>query len=388
MCSSFLPHIGGKEIVVHNIMRLLRDYDALDARLLRCGNFRYRIKNNFPYPYHVYPKLCRNKDLNYFLILLIEKIVFGIDVIHLHGIMDMGMVLNRYQKRIGYKTILTPHGDDILKCGEIGYGERIDRKRELEIRDILKGSACNTAISAIVKKNIDELAETESVMIPNGINLQYIRRHASGMKAARERLGLKESDKIVIAVGRNNKVKGFDILLAGMAALKESVPDLKLVLVGKDNEKMLSDLVSGYGLYANVIFPGQIPKNEHIDPMNFETPDRLLLDYYSAANAFVSTSFSESFGLTTLEAMAVGKPVVATRIFNNSDASSALEDGKNGFVIEPGRPHQVAEKLSILLNNEKLQQEMGKNALKKAREFDWVNVLCQYAGLYQRIAQN
>ncbi len=141
-------------------------------------------------------------------------------------------------------------------------------------------------------------------MVPCGVNLDLF--HPIAKSEAREQLGLRDDDRILLFVGRIEPLKGVDILL-GAAAQLEAESDCFVLVVGGDSAARdgevanLRSLASELGISERVSFLGAV---DH---------ERLPL-FYSAADVCVVPSCYESFGLVALEARACGTPVVASRV--------------------------------------------------------------------------
>ena len=103
--------------------------------------------------------------------------------------------------------------------------------------------------------------------------------------------------------------------------------------------------------------------------------------YYAAADVFVLPSLFEGFGMTILEAMACGLPVVSS---GNTGAAGLIENGRNGFVF-----HDQDEVPGILQNliDADLRKRIGHEARKTAEEYTWDKETARYEGIYYRIAE-
>ena len=127
--------------------------------------------------------------------------------------------------------------------------------------------------------------------------------------------------------------------------------DLKLVIVGTGEYlENLKRLAKEKGVLDKVIFAGKVTDEE-------------MIKYYNLANVFVFPTLRvEAFGIVVAEAMACGKPAIATRI---GGIPTVVDDNKNGFLIERGNLKELKNKILMLLKDDKLAKRIGKAAREK-----------------------
>jgi UDP-glucose:(heptosyl)LPS alpha-1,3-glucosyltransferase len=126
------------------------------------------------------------------------------------------------------------------------------------------------------------------------------------------------------------------------------------VAVGSDDPRLYRDFLNKNGLRERARF----------QPVH---PDVLV--FYAAADAYVSPSREDSFGLPVVEAMACGLPVIASV---RAGASEVIQDGRNGLILrQPENPEELATLLGSLYENTSLQRELGEAAAKTAKELSW-----------------
>jgi glycosyltransferase involved in cell wall biosynthesis len=144
--------------------------------------------------------------------------------------------------------------------------------------------------------------------------------------------------------------KGHTYFLDALSVVAREFPGIKVLIVGDGPEKEnIISKIKRLSLENNCILTG----------MREDIPDIL-----SALDVYVLSSVSEGFPLATLEAMAMIKPIVATRV---NGVSEMLEDGKTGIVVEPRNPQQLADGILRLLKDRPFAEELAKNACKVVR---------------------
>ena len=159
----------------------------------------------------------------------------------------------------------------------------------------------------------------------------------------RAELRLKAGTPLVLQVARLHPVKDHVTAVAAMAYVVQEVPEAVLVLVGDGVEKRrISAKAREFGLEHNIRMLG----------MRSDVPRFMV-----AADVFLLSSLSEGISVTLLEAMASGKPIVATDVGGNSEVVS---HGKNGLLCRSSDPRDIGSSLTTLLRNPQLQSQMGR----------------------------
>ena len=188
---------------------------------------------------------------------------------------------------------------------------------------------------------------------------------------------LNNHTKIVMFVGRmehGTKWKGVETLLFAIHEVAQIHTDVELHLVGNGDaidyyRKMAEDL----GISKNVIFRGPKLGSE-------------LAKAYHDANIVVlpSTSNAESFGMVLVEAMASGRPVIGSQI---GGIPQLIENEQNGFLVSPGKPHELASAINLLLSNTKTAEKYAHASFIKSQQFSWDIQVEKYKKLFNTILQ-
>jgi len=216
------------------------------------------------------------------------------------------------------------------------------------------------------------------VVIPPGVDTS--RFYPIPQDEAKEFVGVPCDQNMLLFVGRVEPLKGIDTLLEAVALLKQQgVLDrhpLCVAVIGgepdADPERMseemgrLKTLRSTLGIDDVVTFLGKRDQ----DTLQY---------YYSAALAVVVPSHYESFGLVALEAMACGRPVVASE---TGGLAFLVRDNETGFHVPAGDAPALADRLRRLVEDEVLRTRLGRQAAEYARSYSWPLIADQILGLY------
>jgi len=194
-------------------------------------------------------------------------------------------------------------------------------------------------------------------VIPEGVDLEKfnINVNASDIN---EKLG---NERKILFVGGLVPNKGVHFLIKSFALVKSSINDVKLIIVGDGPLKYyLINLTKRLNLEKDVIFTGFVD-------------DEDLPKYYASCDIFASASVLEGFGLIFLEAMALGKPIVA---FNLASIPEVV--GNAGILVNEINHEKFANAVIQLLRDEELYQEKSKIALNRVKLFSWEKIAEQF----------
>lgn len=290
-----------------------------------------------------------------------------IDVIHSHWIIPNGLVGAVCRRIFGIRHITTLHGSDINTIKKSKILSRI-------CSFILHNSDRITANSSYTKNiilSIDDRAKNKVEVVPMGVDINRFK--------SEDNTNLKEvfgAEYLILNVGRLIDWKGTKYLIIAMKEVIKNFPNAKLLIGGDGPEKgKLEKLTEELNLKKSVIFAGYI---EAID----------LPKYYNSADVFVLPSINiegqtEAFGVVLLEVMASGTSVIGSNIGGIVDI---INDGKNGFLAQPGNPKDIADKIITLLSNEKLRQKISAEGLKTVQEkFLWNSVTERFIEVYEEL---
>jgi D-inositol-3-phosphate glycosyltransferase len=198
--------------------------------------------------------------------------------------------------------------------------------------------------------------------------------HPVKKELARRLTRLPQHDHILLQLGRMVPRKGIDNVIRALAYLPESGKPYRLVIVG--GEKQLESCNEYKRLMNTAIACGV----EHMVEFTGPRDRDLLKYYYAAADVFITTPWYEPFGITPLEAMACGTPVVGANV---GGIKYSVADGITGALVPPNDPQALAQKVFELIGDAPKLEQMGKKAIKHVNtNFTWKRVAEQVGALY------
>jgi len=223
--------------------------------------------------------------------------------------------------------------------------------------------------------------ERKLEIIPPGVDTSHF--YPIPSDEAKQYIGLKPDDRMVLYVGRIEPLKGVGTLIEAMSCLKfkdQSGP-VHLAIIGGEPEAnpeemstemaRLQKLSDDLAMDQTVVFLGKRGQNT-------------LPYYYSAAEVLVMPSHYESFGMVALEAMACGTPVIASDV---GGLGFLVQDGETGYTVPNDEPDKLCEKLTLLLGDFNLRQKMGQRAEEVAQSYSWEKIAKQIVDVYEELVQ-
>jgi glycosyltransferase involved in cell wall biosynthesis len=294
------------------------------------------------------------------------KDISRFDIVHLHNFFTYQNVLAcRYARRRGVPYVLQAHGSAAT------YFQRGSLKKMFHAlwgRRILEGASCLLAVTPMEAKQYQTLGvDWDKIkIIQHGIDLSEF-DNLPPRGEFRKRYNIGADDRVVLFLGRIDRVKGLDLLVKAFNGIKNNLANSTLVIAGPDDGFLpeLKPLVRKFGLENAVVFTGLLQGRDK-------------LEAYVDADVFVLPSSYEIFGITILEALACGTPVVVT---DRCGLAEAVE-GEGGLVV-PYQVEPLRDAVIKLLKDDKLRQECIAKGRSLVRErFAWSSIIKQIENVY------
>ncbi len=223
------------------------------------------------------------------------------------------------------------------------------------------------AISETARDTFLPYIPGEYAIIPSGVDLEKFHPDVPMLEE------FKGKQNRILYLGRLDRRKGLIELLHALKIVKMEIKDALLIVVGKGPlENDCRKLVKELGLSDAVIFKGYAESDA-------------IPSYYASCDVYCSPALGgESFGIVLLEAMAIGKPVLASRI---PGYDRVITDGYNGLFFDPRNPEEIAQKIILVLKNSALKNRLINNAKEFVKGYSWESVAKRVEEFYwQKLA--
>ncbi len=255
--------------------------------------------------------------------------------------------------------VITVHGLGALETAEYPALKEI-------IPQHLLSASLVTVPSAALKREVSSLGVPASRVhtIPNAVNHELF--HPIDGAGARANLGLPEGAPILLFMGRITAHKGVPDLLTAFESVRKTHPEARLAFVGPwslDRPK---------------------PTSTEMITVREATPREHVPFWLNAATLTIVPSLYEGFGLTALESLACGTPVVATRVGGLAE----MIDETVGALVEPGSPTELANAITRLLDEPARMSRLAANAVDRAAGYTWAKSAHGFKRLYDTVERD
>jgi D-inositol-3-phosphate glycosyltransferase len=300
------------------------------------------------------------------------------DLVHANFFMS-GMVAEHFKQATGTPFVITFHALGRVRRLCQGKSDGFPDARFTIEERLMRSADGIIAECPQDKEDMEQLyaADPDKIdIVPCGFDSDEFQAVPGG---ARQQLGLSEDEFVVLQLGRMVPRKGVDNVIRAIAVLKQvhGIQARLLVVGGNSSEphaihtpeiRPLRALANSLGISDQVIFTGRRPRDQ-------------LRYYYSASDVFVTTPWYEPFGITPIEAMACGTPVVGAAV---GGIKSTVIDGQTGFLVPPNDPDALAQKLAWLHKHPKTAQRLGWAGMRRAyQHYTWRSVAERIADVYE-----
>ncbi|MHC5008004.1 MAG: glycosyltransferase family 4 protein [Planctomycetota bacterium] len=353
---TFLPLVGGAEMVLHNLASHLAaggdDVIVLAPRVRGADN---RVDADYAVRRYAKPFSKRYGVQQLLLPLSLLQLRRRFDVLHCHAGYPPAHVGRAFGKLFGVPMVVRPHGSDVVPGGRIRRHPRL----ETRLRLALGAADAVVAQGAYLRDLMLDLGVDEKRIhvIHNGVDLEAFAR-ADPYDHPRP---------YVLGIGNLIRRKGFDVLLRAWAKLADPTADL--LLAGDGPQRVaLETLARELGVASSVHFPGAVS-------------GRRKVALYRSAVFLVCPSRAEPFANVILEGLAAGLPVLASAVGGNLE----LAGGDHGVLVPSEDQEALAAALRSLLETPAQLEKMKAAVPDFIRPFDWPQTAARYRDLYCRI---
>jgi glycosyltransferase involved in cell wall biosynthesis len=254
--------------------------------------------------------------------------------------------------KINCPLVVRCHGSDTYFGSLLGYRSRLS----VYWAEALSLRQANQVV-AVSRFAADETCKIFHLsrpigVIPNGVDLKQFQPHS---------LNNKENELLILYFGTLVRKKGVLDLAKIFSIVVSRYPSARLILVGRDSADRQTKQPSTWELFKQEASEQAVNSTEYVGPQ----PSNEVVDFIHRAAICVFPSYAETFGLAWVEAMACGKPVVASSI---GWAGEIIEDGVSGILIHPSQHAAYASAIIDLLEHSEKRKSMGQNARKRAEQ--------------------
>ncbi len=299
----------------------------------------------------------------------------NLDIIHTHTEFSLGIFGRIMARELKLPVVHTYHTIYEDYTHYLTNFKALDRRAKAFARTYTK-VCCNTVEQVVVPTEktkgllMNYSVHKDISVVPTGIDLSKFepgRYQANEVKQLRESFGIRPEEKVMLYIGRVSQEKNIEEIIAAMPEYMASREQVKFLVIGSGPAlEGLQEMVEGLGLKERFIFAGAKPW------------DTIGL-YYQLGDVFVSASRSETQGLTYIEAMASGLPVVARE---DRCLEEILEQGVNGYTFIDAQGLYYG--LDQVLFQDRETDYRG-NAMEKVRKYSMQEFAYQIEKVYQQV---
>lgn len=304
-----------------------------------------------------------------------KKLLQTMDVVHVHHPFLSGRLALNYCRSAKIPVVFTNHSRyDLLAQAYLTLmpDEMSHSLLQAYLPDFCEAVDLVISPSAGMVKVLREFdVKSHIEVVPNGVDL---RQFHQAEPLPRAEFGFTDQDILLVYAGRVAPEKNISFLLQSFAGIAQLIPNVYLLIVGggkKQFEEELQDLIVQLGMASRVRSIGMTSYQE-------------IPSYLAMCDIFVTTSVAETFGMTTVEAMSAGLPIMG---IHSAGTSDIVEDGRTGFLSTEDLAAFTA-KLTYLCLHPGRRKEMGAAAHEASKQYDierTTNILLSH---YTRLTQS
>jgi len=356
---------GISEVVVAHANQLHK-YDDVNVSVLTLSSSNKHLNNKIPVIIpvdiprgrnYLFTKQVMKPIANIFFKRALE--IIRPDIVNVHyPPLDDFVMKNKFF--FGYKVVYYYHNvtDPNMYAGY--ERERRILENERMIKNVFEADKVITNSSFTRNYLLSEFSIDSAVITP-GIDFQVFRKENKKLNLCHPAL---------LYVGRIVKHKGVDMLLNAFELVLKKIPQAHLYIIGKFDNDDYSELVKQrVGEIGNIYLLGHLPVED-------------VILYYKSADLFTCASIYEGFGMPFMEAQASGLPCVG---FNTASIPEVVIDNETGILVKTKDTKAFSEAVIDLLSNSRKREQLSKNGIENARNYDWAEIVKKLHTEYNKL---
>lgn len=348
-CNKKILHIitlfsigGATENTIFTVAGLIKKgykVDIITGPNISAEGSMYEITENLKIPVYTFQNLKRNISVFYDLYVIFQLYKFirknKYDIVHTHS--SKAGVVGRIAAWLAKTPIIIHHNHanpyHRFQAWYIQMSYKsIEKFAALFCQKII--AVTQTIVNEMVSDNI--APREKFLVIRSGFDVKMFMNYDSSNNKTKAKYGISENDIIIGKIARLSVIKGHIYLLEAFKKVCKKIPKIKLVLIGNgENKQELLKYIYKNNLNDKVIFTGLIPPDE-------------MPSIISILDIVVHTALLEGLPRVFAQSLLMGKPVIA---FDLDGAHEIIEDGKNGYLVEPMNIEMLSEKIIDLVSD-------------------------------------
>ena len=309
--------------------------------------------------------------LNQYIFSFFICIWFRPDIIHSQWLLPQGLVGAVCSRIFSIPHISTIHSSEVTIIKKMRFLKWLTRFI-IKQTDIIVSVSRHRLFELFSMEMLDSIKnQIKWYIIPNGVNERFyeeINRFPS--------VGEGNKTLTLLYIGRLQKIKGVNYLIRAIPIICSRYPGISLQIIGSGSDRdELMQLSKQINVNENIHFHGMVKPDDL--PRVYHTADIIVFPSITDEHGF-----TEGLPVVVLEALAAGKPIIATRI---PGVCEIIEDEVNGLLVDEKSPEQIADAVIRLIEDESLRMKIQTNARISAQRYRWKDISDQYYTLYQEM---
>jgi len=377
----YFPYPGGAQIQTHNFANKLVELGhQVDSYIfnptdIKINDYNIVVVNKFLSSIVFFCEYYFNINisfiLKFYLKLIIDKKKY--DVWHFNFVNFKSLIIINVLKKLDQKVLVTFQGVDIQIDESINYGYRLNAKYNKYFIKTLKKVDLFLNISKTIENDIKNIGikEKKIIFLPNTVDTKKIKAIYNSKKNI-----FNNKIKLITVARYAKKKKGYDLLPIVAQKLLENNVDFTWTIIGQNTSELLKNEFINKNKKLFHILENIKNDNEKYFPHSS------IIERYVSSDLYVNLARVESFGITFIEAMASGLPVIS---FDTKGANEIIINNHNGYLIYSKNIADFVKKIKDIYNDKDILNVAKDNVLKSAEKYDLELVTKNLINIYKEI---